>query len=121
DAIKDSEWYKVRLQGKLLAELPYLPPERATPGGYWDGLADIYSLGALVYARLTGRRPIQGATPGETIERIQKRKIELPKKYVKDMPDAFQTVLMKMLATSQEDRYQTPEKLLFDLERVYTM
>jgi hypothetical protein len=121
EALKDSVWYKDRLQGKLLAELPYLPPERAIPGGYWDGLADIYSLGAVVYARLTGRPPVQGATAGETIERIQKGKIEPPQKFVKDMPDAFQTVVMKMLANSQEDRYQTPERLLQDLNRVYTI
>ena len=121
EALKDSAWYKDRLQGKLLSELPYLPPERAMPGGYWDHLADIYSLGALIYARLTGRPPVHGATTGETIERIQLGKIDPPKKFAKDMPDALQTVVMKMLAKSQEDRYQRPEDVLRDLSKVHAI
>jgi hypothetical protein len=110
-ALLDSEWQQEKIEGKLLSEMAYLPPERVQPGAYWDASADIYSLGAIVYARLTGRPPHQGDTPGDTIERILHGKLELPKKLVKETPDLFQTVILKMLKASQEERYQNPVEL----------
>jgi serine/threonine protein kinase len=98
--------------------MPYLAPERVDPGAYWDALADIYSLGALIYARLTGRPPLAGPTPGATIEQILRGKIDLPQKYVKETPDRFQTVILKMLARNQEDRYPTPAYVLDRLMQV---
>jgi len=60
-----------------------------------------------------------GDTPGATIELILNGKPELPQKLLKETPDRFQTVIMKMLA-SQEERYQTPTHLLDDLLQVQT-
>ena len=34
---------------KLFAELPYMAPEQLEPGAFVDQLADLYSLGAIVY------------------------------------------------------------------------
>lgn len=120
-AIKDSVWHRTQLEGKLLAELPYLAPERIEPGAYWDGLADIYSLGVCVYARLTGHPPFQGETPGETIELIRTGKPEKPRKIIKDCPEMFQAVVLRMLAKNQEDRYQTPAQVIEDLERCQSL
>ena len=72
----------------------------------------------MIYARLTGRPPLQGDTPGETIERILNGKPELPQKFVKETPDLFQTVILKMLTANQEDRYQTPAEVRERLHQV---
>ena len=56
---------------KLLAEMPYLSPEQVDPNAFVDHLSDIYSLGAVVYARLTGQPPFKGADPEETRQLLE--------------------------------------------------
>ena len=120
-AIQGSVWHSKQLEGKLLAELPYLPPERLNERGYRNEISDIYSLGALVYLRLTGRPPFEGATPNQIIEKIQDGRLEKPKKIYKECPMDFQLVIMKMLAVNPPDRYQTPADLLDAFESLQTM
>jgi serine/threonine-protein kinase len=81
----------------------------------------MYSLGVIVYQRLTGRLPFYGGSPGETIELICQSTPQKPRKLVGNIPEPFQAVVLKMLARGQEDRYQTPAELLDDLDRVDTM
>jgi uncharacterized protein with HEPN domain len=120
EALKDSQWYGERLERKLLAQLPYLAPERLEEGDYWDGLADIYSLGVLVYTRLTGQLPYRPGKPGDMIEAIRSGNLIKPRDIIRGCPERFETVVLKMLAHNQEDRYQTPEQLLHDLEGLKT-
>src|SRR5262249_54228436 len=65
-ALDGSSLQQMRLEDKLLAEMPYLSPEQINAGAFVDHLTDMYSLGAVVYARLTGQPPFQGTTPEET-------------------------------------------------------
>jgi serine/threonine protein kinase len=120
-AMDKSAWHLEVLEGKLLSELPYLAPERLEENAYWDNLADIYSLGVIVYQRLTGRLPFKGKTPGDTIDLIRTAAPEKPKKMVRDMPEPVQALVLKMLARKQENRYQTPAELLQDLESIQAM
>ncbi len=120
-AINGSDWHNAQLEEKLLAELPYLPPERLEERAYLNEVADIYSLGALVYLRLTGHPPFEGATPNQIIEKIQDGQFEKPKKYNKECPMDFQAAVMKMLAHDQEERFQKPADLLNALESIQAM
>jgi serine/threonine-protein kinase len=43
--------------GELVGDVDYMSPERMRGGSEVDGRSDIYSLGATVYALLTGRPP----------------------------------------------------------------
>src|SRR5262249_46035079 len=54
--------------GELLGDVRYMSPERTAGGASAvDGRADVYSLGATVYALLTGRPPCEGRSMVETI------------------------------------------------------
>jgi serine/threonine protein kinase len=118
-ALEGSALQSVMVEGKLLAELPYLSPEQADPdSAYVDSLSDIYSLGAVVYARLTGVPPFQGANPEETLALIHGGALVKPRHHQPDIPEAFEAVVLKMLSRHQEDRYQTTEELLADLQRI---
>lgn len=117
-AIEGSALQAATLEKKLLAELPYLAPEQADPDAYVDSLADLYGLGAVIYARITGRPPFRGASPEETIARIHEAPLVRPRQVQPAVPEALDVAVGKMLARRQEERYQTAADLVAELERI---
>ncbi len=101
-----------------LAELGYLAPEQADAGAFVDELADMYGLGAVVYALLTGRPPFVGDTPEEVLKQARGGRVPRPSTINPDVSAPLEKVVMKMLARRQEDRYQTPNELLADLKPI---
>ena len=114
-ALEGSQLQQAVLEEKLLAELPYLAPEQADPGAFVDALADLYAVGAVAYALVTGRPPVSGRTPEEILEHIQEGRVVRPGAVYKKVPAAFDGVVMRLLARHQEDRYPTAAALLADL------
>jgi serine/threonine protein kinase len=104
--------------GELLGDVAYMSPERTRGSGDVDGRSDIYSLGATVYALLTGRPPCEGGSLVETITKIRQVEPVKPKKYQLSIPDLFEGTVLRMLAKRPEDRFAKPADLLTDLERV---
>lgn len=104
--------------GELVGQLEYLSPEQTSGGRQPDTRSDVYSLGATLYAVLTGRPPFEGRTPVETILKIQTEEPVGPTKYHLSIPPLFEDVVVRMIAKRPEDRYQSPKDLLKDLKRV---
>jgi serine/threonine-protein kinase len=109
---------QVTKSGELLGEVAYLSPERTYGTSGVDGRADLYGLGATVYALLTGRPPFTAGTLQELIPKIRGQEPEKPKKYQLAIPDLFQGVVLRLLAKRPEDRHAGAAELLGDLERV---
>src|SRR6266851_1519782 len=105
--------------GELVGDVSYMSPER-TKGTLEevDSRSDVYSLGATVYALLTGRPPFIGDSLTDTVRKIRQSDPEKPKKYQLSIPDQFEGVVLKMLSKRPEDRYQNAADLLKELERV---
>ena len=60
--------------GQMLGTPSYMPPEQAAGENAKIGpLADVYSLGAVLYCLLTGRPPFQAASPVETLLQVMNR------------------------------------------------
>jgi serine/threonine protein kinase len=104
--------------GELIGDVAYMAPERTRGAGDIDGRADLYGLGATVYALIAGRPPFAAGSLPELITRIRNAEPEKPKKYQMGVPDMFQGVVMKLLAKRPEERFQTAKELLTDLDRV---
>jgi serine/threonine protein kinase len=117
-AIDGSVLQKGTLEKKLLEEMPYLAPEQADPEAFVDSLADIYGLGAILYARIAGRPPFQGESPEETLARIHRAPLVRPRQVQSTLPEALDVAITKMLARHQEERYQTAAELVAELERI---
>ncbi len=104
--------------GELVGNLAYMAPERTKSDVEVDTRADIYSLGATLYALLTGKPPFEGKTLVETIAQIRQSDPVPPKKFQLSIPDKLQDVVMVMLAKRPELRCQTPAQAARALEQV---
>jgi serine/threonine protein kinase len=111
-ALAGSALQEARRQKKLAAEAGYLAPEQTRPGAAIDSVTDLYGLGAVVYARLTGGPPFQGQTTAETIHRINNSMPRKPIDVHNTIPDELSTAVMLLLARHPEDRCQSPRELL---------
>jgi serine/threonine protein kinase len=104
--------------GEVPGELRYMCPERTFRSEGGDGRSDIYSLGATVYALLTGRAPFVGPSLKETLDQIREANPVPPTAYRPSIPVAFERAILKMLSKLPEDRFQTPAELLSHLEHI---
>ncbi|MRG98323.1 AAA family ATPase [Polyangium spumosum] len=98
--------------------LPYVAPEqtgRMNRGV--DHRADLYALGVILYQALTGRRPFEAADPMELIHAHLALAPEPPSRLDPTVPEAVSRVVLELLEKNAEDRYQSAEGLLADLER----
>ncbi len=109
---------QVTKPGELLGDVHYMAPERTTGiATDVDHRSDMYSLGATVYALLAGRPPVKGSSMIETLLKIRQEQPAPLKQLRPLVPDALDTVVMKLLAKRPEQRYQTAAELLGELER----
>ena len=105
--------------GELIGDIAYMSPERTRGStAQVDCRSDIYSLGATVYALLTGRPPFDAGSLPETIMKIRQAEPVKPKRYQLSIPDLLEGTVLKMLAKRPDDRFQNAKALLVELERV---
>ncbi len=96
----------------------YMAPEQcAGTRDRIDGRSDVYSLGATLYAILTGRAPLSGVPPGERARRAAAGDVPRPRAIEPSVPAALEAVCLKAMATAPEDRYPTAEALSADIEK----
>ncbi len=101
----------------LEGTLAYMSPEQTgRMNRSIDYRTDFYSLGVTFYEMLTGKRPHQATDPLELIHcHIAKRPVP-PHEHISEIPKAISDIVMKLLAKTAEDRYQSALGLKADLE-----
>lgn len=77
----------------------FAPPEQHGTGT--DPRSDIYSLGATLYALLTGQAPT------ESIERVQGTSLTSPRQIKPSISSITEKIILKAMSLTPEDRYQT--------------
>jgi pSer/pThr/pTyr-binding forkhead associated (FHA) protein len=109
---------EVTAEGELVGNVYYLAPERTARGADSDGRADLWSLGVTLYLALTGRLPFTGISLVEVVNKVRTATPEPIRKYQPEVPDALQRCVARLLAKRPEDRYQTADELVADLQRL---
>src|SRR5213595_24254 len=103
--------------GSIVGTAQYLSPEQAK-GGDVDPRSDLYSLGVVLYELLTGKTPFEGETPVEIAMKHLSNAPKPPSKLRPDIPSELDMVVLRALAKSPDDRYQSADEMEADLERV---
>jgi len=79
--------------------------------------ADVYSLGAILYAMLTGQPPYTGATSAEVIDRVREGLPWQPRMVAGGIPSALEAVCLTAMERDPADRYSSAVELARDIER----
>lgn len=97
----------------------YLPPEMARPGRAFDHRTDIYGLGATLYHVVTGRLPFSYHKPTQMILAHMKEEPVAPFEHVQE-PGMLRLseVVLRMMAKAPSERFQRPDDLREELNRV---
>src|ERR671932_2289791 len=101
----------------LEGTLAYMSPEQT--GRMNRGIdyrTDFYSLGVTFYELLTGQLPFQSTDPMELVHSHIARIPTPPIELVPSIPAMVNDIVMKLMAKTAEERYQTAFGLLYDLE-----
>lgn len=103
--------------GSIIGTAQYLSPEQAR-GAPVDDRSDLYSVGVLLYELLTGVAPYNGDTPVEIAMKHLSAVPEPPSAKRPEVPPELDAVVLRALAKSPDDRYQSAEEMDADLSAI---
>ncbi len=89
--------------GTIVGTAEYMAPEQAA-GGPVDQRADLYALGLVMFAMITGRPPFQGGQPLEIIDRQRHEEPPRLARLVPGVPAEFDELVARLLAKSPAER-----------------
>jgi serine/threonine protein kinase len=95
----------------------YMSPEQLK-GEQIDYRSDMYSLGAVLFHLLVGRRPFDGANTFQLMENILGVPAPLPSEHRTDTPPELDAVVARAMAKSRADRYESWEEFGGELAKL---
>ena len=102
----------------IAGTLAYMAPEQTgRMNRSVDSRSDLYALGVSLYQMLTGSLPFSATEPMEWVHCHIARKPLPPSERVATVPPLLSRLVMKLLAKTAEDRYQSAAGLEQDLRR----
>jgi len=105
----------------IAGTLAYMAPEQTgRMNRSVDSRSDLYALGVTFYEMLTGQLPFTAADPMEWVHCHIARQPVPPNKQIAGIPGPLSAIVMKLLAKTAEDRYQTAAGVEADLRRCLT-
>lgn len=104
--------------GQVVGTPSFMPPEQAA-GRTKDirETADVYSLGAILYACLTGRPPHQAATAFETVTQVLDAEPAPPRLLNPQVPRDLDAICLKCLQKDPARRYAKAQQVADELQR----
>src|SRR5258707_3637544 len=102
----------------IAGTLAYMAPEQTGRMNRWiDARSDLYALGVTLYRMLTGSLLFTASDPMEWVHCHIAKKPVPPSERLGNVPAPVSQIIMKLLAKTAEERYQTAAGLESDLRR----
>src|SRR5215475_14329734 len=105
----------VTQEGTIAGTYPYMSPEQVE-GSELDGRSDIFSLGAVLYEAVTGKRAFEGRSQLSVASAILEKE-PVPITAVKPLtPPTLDHAIRRCLAKDREERWQTARDLMLEMK-----
>jgi serine/threonine protein kinase len=109
------------MTGMVVGTPLYMSPEQflgKKGGAEIDGRSDIYSLGVVLYQMVTARLPFDGDTLYSIMTQHMQGEVRPPHEIAPELqiPESLSRVILKAIAKSREQRYQTAEEFAAALQ-----
>jgi PAS domain S-box-containing protein len=120
-AVEQTQVYQKENSSNMMeGTLHYISPEqtgRLNRGV--DFRTDYYSFGVMLYALFTKHLPFQGDDPALLVYSHIAHTPKYPSEVNPDVPELLSDIIIKLMAKSPENRYQTAYGIRYDLEQCY--
>lgn len=100
---------------QAIGSVHYISPEQAK-GDVTDAKSDIYSVGAMMYEMLTGRKPFDSDSPVSIAVMHMHDVPERPRSVNPEIPAGLEEIVMKAMEKDPADRYQSTTEMIADIE-----
>ena len=100
---------------QAIGSVHYISPEQAS-GSVTDAKSDIYSVGAMMYEMLTGRKAFDSDNPVAIAVMHMHDIPERPRALNPDIPDGLEEIVLRAMEKAPEDRYQSTGEMIADIE-----
>jgi serine/threonine-protein kinase len=107
---------RLTVTGATLGSLYYMSPEQVNGATDLDKRADIYSMGAVLFELVTGRRPFDGAQPFQLMLAHVEQPPKAPAELDPSLPPSLNDAILKALQKQPEARFESAEQFLAALE-----
>ena len=107
----------VTMTKETMGSVHYISPEQAR-GGFLDERSDLYSLGIMYYELVTGELPFDEDTTVTIAIRHIREEITPPIELNPHIPASVNAVILKLTKKSPDERYQSAEELIEDLDAI---
>ncbi|MEZ6076538.1 MAG: serine/threonine-protein kinase [Pirellulaceae bacterium] len=108
---------RTTVDGEIMGTPAYLSPEQAL--GENDSVStsiDIFGLGAILYAILTGVPPYQAANAGQSLELAARHSWKTPRERDRSIPIGLDAICRRAMARYPADRHATAELLAREVD-----
>ncbi|TNE86945.1 MAG: hypothetical protein EP330_20265 [Deltaproteobacteria bacterium] len=99
----------------LVGTWAYASPEQIT-GNAIDHRSDLYSLGVILFAMLTGKRPFVASDMAGYLALHRDRPAPAPRDVNRAIPEHMDEICRRLLQKQPRDRYQSAQEILYRLE-----